>query len=233
MKPSTMGLIGPITSRNEIRKIYNKVYQLKRAPGVNPCDMETVGNICQEILDSIKEYLCHREDHAQPTEEPGQRSTSTSRPDPQSNYQQGVCVTYDHFRDLKEGSCEQAMAVAWDAHRQALVATALLKDKIKRLSHSLSHSCQWSGSHRQSSSHQRRSRAEAQCSRESSTSSHHVSRRPQSQSPSHLRWQVTFEDSPSVGADDSWLLSWVDKMARGVQSNWSQPEPRIRSSHPS
>ena len=62
-------------------------------------------------------------------------------------------MTYDHFRDLKEGSCKQAIAMAWDAHRQALVAMALLEDKIERLSHSVSHGHWQSGSQKQSCSH--------------------------------------------------------------------------------
>ena len=148
VESSAMELTGPGMTREEIRKVYNKVYQLKRAPGMNPCNVEMAENICQEILDSIKEQLCCRWDHARPKEEPGQISTSTSRPDPLSEFQQMVCATYNHFRDLKEGSCKQALAVAWDAHRQALAAAALLKDKIERLSHSISHSHWWTGSHR-------------------------------------------------------------------------------------
>ena len=34
-----------------------------------------------------------------------------------------------------------------------------------------------------------------------------------------------FEDSPSIGADDSHLLSWADEMAWGNYSDWSQPKP--------
>ena len=164
-------------------------------------------------------------------EEPGQRSTSASRPDPSPSSSKRAHVTYDHFRDLKEESCEEALAVAWDAHRQALAAMAFLKDKIERLSHSISHGHQWmascrlSGSCRWSHSHWWRSRAVDWHSRESPVSSHHASRRAQYPCLSHFRWQVTFEESLSVGADDSQLLSWADEMVWGDHSDWSQPEP--------
>ena len=36
-------------------------------------------------------------------------SASTSRLESQPEFQQRVHVTYDHFRDLKKGSCEEAL----------------------------------------------------------------------------------------------------------------------------
>ena len=60
---------------------------------------------------------------------------------------------YDHFKDLKEGSCEEALAIAQDAHWWVLVAMALLWDKIDRLSHSLSPDCWHSRSHMHLGSH--------------------------------------------------------------------------------
>ena len=38
-----------------------------------------------------------------------------------------------------QGSSEEAFAIVRDTHQQAFVATALLEDKIERLSFSLSH----------------------------------------------------------------------------------------------
>ena len=54
----------------------------------------------------------------------------------------------------------------------------------------------------------------------------------QSPSPSCSRWLVTFEDSPSVGADKPCLLSWADEMAWGDHSDWSQPKPEDLESLP-
>ena len=51
--------------------VYNEVDQFKGAPGAEPCDVEMAENICQEILNSIKEHLYHRQEHTQPMEEPG------------------------------------------------------------------------------------------------------------------------------------------------------------------
>ena len=115
------------------------------------------------------------------------------------------------------------------------MAMALLEDKIERLSHSISQSHQQLGSHRQfescrqlASHQQRRSKTADQCSGESLASSccgEHVSRRAQSPNPSCSRQQVTFEDSLSIGADNSHLLSWADEMGWGDHSDWSQPKP--------
>ena len=78
--------------------------------------METEDNICQEILDSVKECLEHRWDHAQPEERPRQNPTSTSKPDPWAKFQERMHTTYDHLKDVRERSCEEALAIAQDAH---------------------------------------------------------------------------------------------------------------------
>ena len=96
----------------EFRRIYSEVYQLKRVPSMNPSDVQMVEDVHQEILNSVKEHLWHRWECTQPEEEPGQGSAGTSSPDPWSEFQQRVHATYDHFRDLKEGSCEEDLVVA-------------------------------------------------------------------------------------------------------------------------
>ena len=60
---------------------------------------------------------------------------------------------YDHFKDLQEGSCKEPLAVAQDAHQWVLAATALLEDKIERLSCSLNQCCRHSRSHKCLGSH--------------------------------------------------------------------------------
>ena len=105
------------------------MYQLEKAPGAELCNAEMAENIHQEILNSVKEHLWHRWDSAQSSEGLGWRPTGTPRPTPGSQFQHEFQVTYKHFRDLREGSCEQALAMAWDAHRQALAAAAYLKIK--------------------------------------------------------------------------------------------------------
>ena len=54
---------------------------------------------------TLKECLQHRWDHTQPDEEQRQSSAGASRPDPQAEYWDRVYTTYDHYKDLKEGSC--------------------------------------------------------------------------------------------------------------------------------
>ena len=71
-KPSAIELIGPRSTREEIRGAYNNVYQLLRSPGESPCDAEMEERVHQEILDFVKEYLQHRWDCAQLEEEPSQ-----------------------------------------------------------------------------------------------------------------------------------------------------------------
>ena len=56
-EPSAMELFGPETIREEFRRIYNELYQLKRAPGVNPCDAVIAEDVHQEIRNSVKEYI--------------------------------------------------------------------------------------------------------------------------------------------------------------------------------
>ena len=48
----------------------------------------------------------------------------------------------------------------------------------------------------------------------------------------HSRQQVTFEDSLTIGADDSCPLSWADEMAQSDHSDWSQLEPEDLESPP-
>ena len=68
----TIKLVGFKTTWEEIQRVYNEVYQLKRVPGVEPCNAETVEYIHQEIHPSIKECLHSQVGlHAQLMQEPG------------------------------------------------------------------------------------------------------------------------------------------------------------------
>ena len=100
-KPSAFELIGPRSAREEIRGVYNDVYQLWRSPSKSPCDGEMEERTYHEILDCIKECLQHRQNHTQPEEEPRQSSTGTSRPDPQAEFQHRMHTMYDHYIYLK------------------------------------------------------------------------------------------------------------------------------------
>ena len=120
--------------------IHCDVYHLQRSLGKLPCDEEMEEHLHQEILDSIKEHLWHKWVPALPGEELSWHPAGTPRHNPQANYSTRNCATYDRFNDMKWCSCEEALAVVRDNQQQALVAAALLEDKIEKLSCSLSQS---------------------------------------------------------------------------------------------
>ena len=49
--------IDPGLTKEEMKKVYNDVYQLWRSPSKSPSDVEMEESVCQEILNSIKECL--------------------------------------------------------------------------------------------------------------------------------------------------------------------------------
>ena len=105
---STVELIGPRMTREEIWGVYNNVYQLWRLPGTNPCDMEMEERVCQEILASIKECLWHRQTCTQPEEEPRQSTTGTSRPDPQGQYGDRMHAMYWPLQRFNRGIMQRS-----------------------------------------------------------------------------------------------------------------------------
>ena len=141
MEAPTINLIGYRSTRKEIFTLYQDVYQLKRAPRVVPCDLETEEEVCREILDSLKECLWHRWGSALPEEEPrqGLSGAKTHRTTAQVVFHARPQDKYDHFWNRWQESHEEALRLAQDAHHQVLVATALLEGHIKRLGHSISH----------------------------------------------------------------------------------------------
>ena len=149
---SAVELINPNSTKREIAKIYCNMYQLCRSPGKMLCGKETEECIYQELLDPFKEHLFHRQLPTLPGEELRWGPAVAPRPDPQADYSARNHATYDRLRDVNQGSCKEVLALARDAHWQALADIALLEDKIERLSQSLScshwcsRSCRHSGS---------------------------------------------------------------------------------------
>ena len=84
------------------------------AAGEISCDVEMGEHLCQEIQDSIKECLWHKWDPAAPEE--SRCPTSTPRHDHQAEYSAHIQANYDQPKDTMWGSCEEALAVARDAH---------------------------------------------------------------------------------------------------------------------
>ena len=229
-----MDLIGPEMSWAKIRVIYNEVYQLWKLPDRSPCDEETGEKICQKILDSVKECLQHGWVPAQPEKELKWSPTSTSKTDAQAEFQARPCAFYDHFKNMQQKSCQEALAMARDAHWQTLVAVALLEENIKWLSCPItcgwSGSCQLSGSHQHSGSHRclgscRRSQStgcQKQVPSAASCSGDSVKRCMHSPSPTQPRQQVTFEES-SPERETAVQELPPSTLTTEDTSDWSQP----------
>ena len=201
VEPSAMDLISPGMSWAEIRVIYNGVYQLWRSPRRSPCDEEIGERIHQEVQDSVKECLLHRQVSAQLEEELKWSPTGTSKMDIQAKFQARTHATYDHFKKMLWDSCKEAIAMVRDAHWWALVAMALLEENIKWLGHFVTHgqsgSHQCLGSHRCSGScrrsqlagHWKQVPSAASCNGDSVKRHTHLS------NPSQPRQWVTFAES--------------------------------------
>ena len=59
---SVIQLVGPQTSREEIRDLYNQVYKLRRLPILLPCGLEQAGELMRDIVSSLKNCLRWKED---------------------------------------------------------------------------------------------------------------------------------------------------------------------------
>ena len=154
---------------------------------------------------------------------------------PKANYSTQNHANYNQFKGTKWDSCEETLAVVRDTHWQALVAAALLEDRIERLCHFLSHGhqcsgSQWhSGSHRHSGIHWQRSQTvgcQTKVPQLVSYQGETKRRQAQSPSPMWLRQQVTFEDSPGEDAiaEELPLLTLRDEEGTEEPSDWSRPE---------
>ena len=56
-EPTTMELVGPDCTCQDIKDLYQDIYQLHRLPGRGQCEEAMEENLHKEILDSIKEHL--------------------------------------------------------------------------------------------------------------------------------------------------------------------------------
>ena len=114
-------------------------------------------HICQEVLDSIKECLWCKQLSTLPEAEQKWRLADACRPNPQAECAAVHHTTHEQFATMQQDSCKEALTLARYAHQCALVAVAILEEKMEQMSCSLSHwhlgsnqhsgSCQCSGSH--------------------------------------------------------------------------------------
>ena len=59
---STIPLVGPQTSREEVRDLYYQVYKLRRLPGPLLCRPEWAGELMRGVVSSLKNCLRQKED---------------------------------------------------------------------------------------------------------------------------------------------------------------------------
>ena len=150
VEPTTMELISPDSTWEEIAELYWDVYQLQRLPTRSCCEEGMEQHLHQEVLDSIKEHLWHKWLSALLEAEQKWRPVNAHRPDPQVEFAAMHHATYEQFPAMQWDSCEEALALTRYAHQHALMAAAILEKKMECMSHSLS--CQCSGSHQHSGS---------------------------------------------------------------------------------
>ena len=146
-EPTAMELISPDPTQEEITELYWDIYQLWRLPVRSHCKEGMEEHIHQEVLDSIKEFLWHKQLSTLPEAEQKQRPANAHRPDPQAEFAATHCAIYEQFAAMQWDSCEEALALTRYTHQHTLVAVAILESHQYSGSHWCSGSCQCSGSH--------------------------------------------------------------------------------------
>ena len=218
---TAMELICPDSTWEDIADLYQDVYQLWRLPGRSHCKDGTEEHICQEILDSLKEHLQLKQLSALLEGEWVQSLAGALRPGPQAAFAVANCKAYERFAGADQDSCEDALAIMQDTHWRALVAAALLEEKIEieplpassprcygSCWHSTSHRC-WRS---QSLGYQGGDPQAAVCCWKDSHQQHPQWRGTvwgwtQSPSPAQQKWRMTFVEgkapSPARGSPES------------------------------
>ena len=122
---SAVWLVGPQTSKEEFTALYYEVYKLRRLPGSPPCGLEWMEELATKIVSSLKDHLGQKEGKPlQGVEEPGLADiqppmSKTSR------------------RGRRDTSAKRDLTEVREAHQRALATVAALKEKIERLSQSI------------------------------------------------------------------------------------------------
>ena len=230
-EPTVMEFIQPDSYQEDIAELYCDVYQLQRLLGKIYCDMETEACICQEIMDSVKECIWHEWPSALPEAELRWSPANIPRLDSQVEFNTRNHATYDRSMGNKQDSYKEALAMARDTHQWALAVTALLEDKIERMSHPLSCSCWHSASHSHLDSCQQRRSQTADCQTKvpqvMSCHGDPARRWAQSPSSSQLRQWVTFTHSSpkrDISVKEPHLLTWGNERGPSDKSHWSRPK---------
>ena len=114
---SAVQVVGPWTSREEIRDLYYQVYKLKRLPGSPVCGLEWMEELIADVVSSLKNYL--RQKEGQPpgeSEEPSPADVWPSRSQSPRRKRRGT-------------SAERDLTKVREAHHRAVVTVATLEEK--------------------------------------------------------------------------------------------------------
>ena len=157
VEPTTMELICPNSTQEDIEDLYWDVYQLWRLPGRGQCKEATEDCLHKEILDSIKECLWLKWPSAQLEGEQRQLLADVPQPDPCMEFAAANCHMFKEFNAAKQDSYKGMMALSRNVHQCTLVAVAFFEEKMEWMrncvswwhsrSHCHSSSCWCSGSH--------------------------------------------------------------------------------------
>ena len=161
-EPTAMELVGPNSICQDIKDLYQDVYQLCWLPRRGWCEEATEEQLCKEVLDSIKECLWLKQLPAQPEREQMQLSADAPLPDPCMAFTAMNCSTYEKFTAMNWEMYEEIVALMMDAHQWAFLAAVILEKQMERMSCSISHQCStscWHSSSHWCSSSCRRSRS--------------------------------------------------------------------------
>ena len=123
-------LVSPNSTCQGIKDLYLDAYQLCRLPGRGWCKEAIEEHLCREVLDSIKEHFWLKWPSTKLEGEQQQLPASAPQPDPHMEFAAVNHSTYKKFTATHWNSYEEMMAVARDARWWALVAAAILEERM-------------------------------------------------------------------------------------------------------
>ena len=122
---SAIQLVGPQTSREELKSLYYEVYKLQRLPGSPPGEPEWIEELTAEVVFSLEDHLQWK--GGEPPwmmEEPGPIDIWSPR-------------SKTPRRGRRDTSVERGLAEVMEAHQRALATAATLEEEIEKLSQSI------------------------------------------------------------------------------------------------
>ena len=101
---TTMELIHPDSQHQDFEDLYQDVYQLHRLPGQGRQEVATEDQLCQEVLESIKECIRLKQPPTQPEKQQMQLLANTPQPDPHTTFATANHKMYEEMMALTRGT---------------------------------------------------------------------------------------------------------------------------------